>query len=776
MSLDRAFRLSFYLTLALACACLGYAEYPLLPEIALLVWPMGLVLVAGFLLEGRWSMSSGLANVVATGIAGVVALWTLYRLVNPPIGAAEGAPLPVRLLPHLGFLLIVLMLALLFRPKQLSNYWFLFGICFVAVALACALDSDVVFGLLLLAFLASGMWSLAIFYLWCGLRFPGWARQGANGLEARAVPVPWRGFGIWQAVRRCLLIATLAFVFFSLTPRASVYPWDMGGRSNVFQSGLGEPVVDLNRTGTVRLSENVAFEVQAKDAQGLPKLDLDPGQRWRSLTLSSYENGRWFNHGGRALESAGPKGATEHLPRPLEKKEDFPDLGPRQFTLTLTFSGRVAGRRLVLAEPVHITPEPPRVLIRQLDGQAITAWQLHSGVLPPLQGRQRCSFKQRLAPVPEPGINPFMPGEDPRGRFEEKVNVPGVRDWTIDRLHRLVDQGQLPAGDIQQNSDGNFDERHHERIARALDTYLSSSGDYSYTLELTRRDPSADPVYDFLCNVKEGHCERFASALAAMLRSIGIPARLVIGYRGFDHMGDGNYVVRESHAHAWVEVRIQRNGPCWLTLDPTPAADRQTPDGFWSSLWHYARQGGGALWQTFIIDYNAERQETAVLEILSRLGLADRPRPVPADGASDPGGVSFWVWAGIGLAGALAGWWLWRRLRARSRGKQPSALLPAVSFYGRLLAVLARRRSLRPQPAQTPQEFADLVGQRLRHERTATALADIPEQLTRLYYRVRYAARPLSATEQTDVDARLELLDQGLALEMTNDECRMPNQ
>jgi hypothetical protein len=85
----------------------------------------------------------------------------------------------------------------------------------------------------------------------------------------------------------------------------------------------------------------------------------------------------------------------------------------------------------------------------------------------------------------------------------------------------------------------------------------------------------------------------------------------------------------------------------------------------------------------------------------------------------------------------------------------------AASFYGRLLTVLARRRALRPEPAQTPQEFADQVGQRLRNE-PAAALADIPQQLTRLYYRVRYAARPLSETEQTEVDARLEQLDQGL--------------
>jgi hypothetical protein len=86
------------------------------------------------------------------------------------------------------------------------------------------------------------------------------------------------------------------------------------------------------------------------------------------------------------------------------------------------------------------------------------------------------------------------------------------------------------------------------------------------------------------------------------------------------------------------------------------------------------------------------------------------------------------------------------------------------SFYGRLLALLARRRALRPAPAQTPHEFAVLVGARLRNDPNASALADMPEQLTRLYYRVRYAARPLSDTERAHVDDCLERLDQSLRL------------
>ena len=70
-------------------------------------------------------------------------------------------------------------------------------------------------------------------------------------------------------------------------------------------------------------------------------------------------------------------------------------------------------------------------------------------------------------------------------------------------------------------------------------------------------DPKLDPVEDFLVNRKEGHCEYFASALALLLRSIDIPARMVNGFKG----GDWNELaqvmnVRQKHAHSWVEAYI----------------------------------------------------------------------------------------------------------------------------------------------------------------------------------------------------------------------------
>src|SRR5947199_2707265 len=93
-------------------------------------------------------------------------------------------------------------------------------------------------------------------------------------------------------------------------------------------------------------------------------------------------------------------------------------------------------------------------------------------------------------------------------------------------------------------------------------------------------DPAVDPVEDFLVNRKEGHCEYFASALTLMLRALGIPARMVNGFKG----GDWNDLarvmnVRQKHAHSWVEAYLgdtppPERAPLWLTLDPTPGTER----------------------------------------------------------------------------------------------------------------------------------------------------------------------------------------------------------
>ncbi|MBT5869777.1 MAG: transglutaminase domain-containing protein [Nitrospinaceae bacterium] len=91
---------------------------------------------------------------------------------------------------------------------------------------------------------------------------------------------------------------------------------------------------------------------------------------------------------------------------------------------------------------------------------------------------------------------------------------------------------------------------------------------FKYTLEM-ENDPDKTALEHFLFARKAGHCEYFASAMVILLRSAGVPARLVNGFVGVEWNEWGNYlIIRQQHAHSWVEAFIPGKG--WTVYDPTP--------------------------------------------------------------------------------------------------------------------------------------------------------------------------------------------------------------
>ena len=108
--------------------------------------------------------------------------------------------------------------------------------------------------------------------------------------------------------------------------------------------------------------------------------------------------------------------------------------------------------------------------------------------------------------------------------------------------------------------------------AKILERHFSSSGQYVYDLDLSllRIRENEDPIEAFL-RVKRGHCEFFATSLVAMCQSLGIEARVVLGWLVGDEPSSGSRVIRRLDAHAWAEVRQGPNA--WVRLEPTPASD-----------------------------------------------------------------------------------------------------------------------------------------------------------------------------------------------------------
>ncbi len=160
--------------------------------------------------------------------------------------------------------------------------------------------------------------------------------------------------------------------------------------------------------------------------------------------------------------------------------------------------------------------------------------------------------------------------------------------------------------------------------------------EFYYTLEPPPL--GANPVDRFLFDTRQGFCEHYASAFSVMMRSVGIPARVVLGYQGGEMNPLGEYmIVRQSDAHAWTEVWIEGQG--WRRVDPTAAVAPERIemgvaesvfDGVgleWGlsmpSQWlHNLKLSWDALnagWNEWILGYGPDKQES----LMGRFGMED---------------------------------------------------------------------------------------------------------------------------------------------------------
>ncbi|HIJ60327.1 MAG TPA: DUF3488 domain-containing transglutaminase family protein [Nitrospirae bacterium] len=153
-----------------------------------------------------------------------------------------------------------------------------------------------------------------------------------------------------------------------------------------------------------------------------------------------------------------------------------------------------------------------------------------------------------------------------------------------------------------------------EKVTKIV-KYLNS-GEYKYSLQ--NLPITANPLDDFLFKYRYGNCEYYASASATMLRIVGLPSRLVVGYRGghYNPLG-GYYAVTQQSAHVWVEVFVDKK---WIRIDPTPGSvilgQGQRP------LWLTIRLYSDTInyyWNRMVIGYDFERQFKGVMVIQNQM-------------------------------------------------------------------------------------------------------------------------------------------------------------
>jgi transglutaminase-like putative cysteine protease len=289
--------------------------------------------------------------------------------------------------------------------------------------------------------------------------------------------------------------------------------------------------------------------------------------------------------------------------------------------------------------------------------------------------------------------------------------------------------------------------------ARAVESHLRS--DYGYTLQLPKH-PGADPLAYFLFTRKKGHCEYFASAMAVMLRSLGIPARMATGFQSgvYNPLSD-LWLVRASDAHTWVEAWIPGNG--WTTFDPTPADPSQHGPTLLSKMGLYF-DAAETFWQKWVVGYDPSRQGTLADRVLSIRwleglsattsdwdvrGKAWLKRWGPPAGLAAMAGVLLWL-VGPRLAGMAR---LRRRVQRLRRGEAQGA--DATLLYERMLRVLKRQGFQKPAWF-TPVEFARSLG--------GTPLGAAVVEFTSAYNALRFGGRTEVAPR---LSALLEQLERG---------------
>jgi hypothetical protein len=242
--------------------------------------------------------------------------------------------------------------------------------------------------------------------------------------------------------------------------------------------------------------------------------------------------------------------------------------------------------------------------------------------------------------------------------------------------------------------------------ALAIEGYLRG---LSYATFIPPPPGNVDRVDYLLFTLKRGYSAYFSTAMVVMLRSVGVPARLVTGYSTGEYDPDAaRYTVRESNAHGWVEVFFPGYG--WIEFEPTP------------SLAPIVRPQGGEEGPPAEDSLSLEELEVPEQGVEAAMEGGQDGLSAKAAGLDWRG---FWWLSGIVLLGAvgmgLTLAWRWRW----------AGLDPAVEIYGKMvfLASLAR---LGPKQSQTPQEYARSLQGVLPQRQ-----GDI-ERIVAMYEKVRY--------------------------------------
>ena len=490
-----------------------------------------------------------------------------------------------------------------------------------------------------------------------------------------------------------MILACGAALFFVMPRLSAGY---LGGYSfgTDFSSGFSDHV-QLGQIGEIQQSNSVVMHIQI-DGDSTGRYEL----HWRGISLADFDGHMWSNSREQFF-----------LRRRADNSFAVPE--PDGIASSRPASSENVIHYRVLMEPIGTNVFFLAPWAHTLSGDYRMIAGDFGGAVYDFDSRRTISRYEATSDIGTPSAGELRAAGR---RYPAAVAGKYLRLPALDaRVPQLADQ-------ITRSASNDYDK------AAAIENYLRTR--FGYTLQLPQTKEK-DPIANFLFERKQGHCEYFASAMAVMLRTLGIPSRVVNGFRS-DEFNDitGSYVVRAKNAHAWVEAYFPGYG--WQLFDPTPSGSASGTRHGWARLALYV-DAMSSFWRDWIVSYDTSHQFTlgqaavsgsrsvwvesrkwarkkygAMLQWARR--SQDRVEHSPAGWAVAAGALAIGILLLANLGRIL------RRLHESWVSAHPERSPEAAAsiWYERMARALARR-GVRKGTSQTPREFLTKIDdQRLR--------------------------------------------------------------
>ncbi|MGH7131494.1 MAG: DUF3488 and transglutaminase-like domain-containing protein [Phycisphaerales bacterium] len=713
---------------------------------------------------------TGVMSVLAFSVADRLPLLAMLVVAAAFIGSVLSSPLPritlnflvlaatanaalavlrdrQELIGHLTTYLSLILVVKIFDRGRMRDEAQLLGLSIFIVIGSVLTGQSFLLGILLVIYTVMAMTSIVMYQVYAGRDAQG-ARLKLTGLSADTeLEVPPRATRRQLAgtICTCLLLSLAAAIFsFIVTPRGIVQQFI----GNVGRVGGGASTgyrdnIQLGQGGFINVSREPVMDVVLRDDAGELVRARPEVLYLRGAVLTHYDkaNRKWTDSAEeRSGQDVDTQRITDSVLIPIGS-------GRQVIRQEISIRNAPSGRSPAFAayRPIRFVREGNQSYsFNRADGL------IHTSASGRLNYRVDSLLDYRVSPAPlwsKPDLHgAFKTGEIARVAAqlaEEAAYTPATG---------LDDPGVV------------------RRLATTIIADLRKR--CTYSLENPPPGENDDPLEFFLFTSKKGHCEYFACAMVALLQSNDVEARVVTGYAAseFNPVND-HYTVRQSDAHAWVEVRIAADR--WETFDPTPPGELQAAQRATGGLWGRIRQAWDALefsWIDNVVAYDrgmqvdllslsgAKNRDTtlltirdrinATLDAISELFPAGTGRVLPIAAILL---VGITATVSLSRAGRAQMFALWRRLQALFHvhaAARDDRFTPQTEFYRRLLSIL--ERSQLAKPATTPPL---LHAEAIRPSHAP--LADLATDAGRAYYRVRFGGRPLTADERIALDSRL---------------------